>query len=92
MPNEAGFSKVDLRQELERVERDWIERVLRHADWDRAEAAALLGLPLRTLARKIQALGIDKSQFLRFASGRLNLGPNVAGSLRFLRQLWPMAG
>jgi DNA-binding NtrC family response regulator len=56
----GGFQEVNLRAELDRVEADHIRRALHHTGWDRNEAAKLLGLPLRTLARKIQAHGLKK--------------------------------
>jgi len=53
--------ELNLRAELDRVERELIEAALVRHDWDRAAAAKALGLPLRTLARKIQTHGIAKS-------------------------------
>ncbi|MBN2359860.1 MAG: sigma 54-interacting transcriptional regulator [Deltaproteobacteria bacterium] len=51
---------INLRAELDRLERELIARMLRACDWDRSRAATRLGLPLRTLARKIAALGIER--------------------------------
>ena len=50
---------LDLRSELTRIEAEMITQALEAARWDRKEAAESLGLPLRTLARKIKDLGID---------------------------------
>jgi len=53
---------INLRAELDRVERDLIVSMLRACNWDRSQAAPRLGLPLRTLARKIADLKIEKEE------------------------------
>jgi len=52
--------EINLRSELQRIEHEMIRRALKQARWDRKAAASRLGLPLRTLARKIKDLGIDE--------------------------------
>jgi DNA-binding NtrC family response regulator len=49
-----GEARARIQQYQARI----IEEALRSAGWSRAEAAERLGMPLRTLARKIKALGI----------------------------------
>ena len=55
----SAAGPVDLRSELARVEAEMITGALEAARWDRKVAAEALGLPLRTLARKIKDLGIE---------------------------------
>jgi DNA-binding NtrC family response regulator len=60
---EAGGGEgtaINLQGELRRVESELILDALREADWDRKTAARNLGLPLRTLARRMQAHGIRR--------------------------------
>jgi len=52
--------EVNLRAELARIEAEMIVKALDAARWDRKQAAASLGLPLRTLARKIKDLDIER--------------------------------
>lgn len=49
-----------LRAELERFEAQRIRKALQDAGWRRKVAARELGLPLRTLARKVQVYGITE--------------------------------
>ena len=44
----------------QRIEADLILKALRKKDWDRKAAARCLGVPLRTLAHKMQQHGIKK--------------------------------
>ncbi len=60
---------INLRAELERIERDYILRALQGCLWDRAAAARNLGLPLRTLARKIQQLELREDERAHKSSG-----------------------
>ncbi len=53
--------EVNLREEVARFESDLILRTLRACDWDRARTARALGLPLRTLAHKMQVHGIRRA-------------------------------
>ncbi len=53
--------EIDLKAEMSRHEARLIVNALRRADWDRADAAKSLGLPVRTLAHKIQQYGIKRS-------------------------------
>ena len=46
--------------ELERYEADLILKALEQNGWDRKQAARSLGLPLRTLAHKMQSHGIRR--------------------------------
>ena len=46
--------------EQQQYEAEAIQRALESAGWKRAEAAQRLGMPLRTLARKIKVLGLRK--------------------------------
>jgi transcriptional regulator with GAF, ATPase, and Fis domain len=50
----------ELRSRLQQVEAQAIQAAMEAAGWKRAEAARRLGMPLRTLARKIKVLGIKK--------------------------------
>jgi DNA-binding NtrC family response regulator len=54
-----SFRAIDLREELHRYEVSLVGNALEHTEWDRGEAARLLNLPIRTLRRKIQLLGLD---------------------------------
>jgi transcriptional regulator with GAF, ATPase, and Fis domain len=50
----------ELRTKLQQVEAQALQAAMEAAGWKRAEAARRLGMPLRTLARKIKVLGIKK--------------------------------
>jgi DNA-binding NtrC family response regulator len=50
----------DLPNRLRTLEATMIRDVLQTVNWNRASAAERLGIPLRTLARKMGALGIEK--------------------------------
>ncbi len=52
--------EINLRAELQRHEAELIVRALDATDWQRAEAAERLGLPLRTLAHRMKLLGIRR--------------------------------
>ena len=58
---EPSDGPVDLKTEVARYEADLILRALKACDWDRNLAAEHLGLPVRTLAYKIQAHHIRKT-------------------------------
>jgi DNA-binding NtrC family response regulator len=47
--------EVNLRAEVARFERNLLHDALRATDWDRNEAAARLGIPVRTLSHKMKA-------------------------------------
>ncbi len=51
---------VDLKGELRKREAELIVEMLQRTDWDRVKAAALLGLPVRTLSYRMQALGVRR--------------------------------
>jgi DNA-binding NtrC family response regulator len=53
-------AEPELRTRLQQVEAQALRAALESAGWKRAEAAQRLGMPLRTLARKIKVLGIKK--------------------------------
>jgi DNA-binding NtrC family response regulator len=57
-PPATAEGDVNLRAELARIEAEMIRRAMERSHWDRNRAAASLGLPLRTLARKIADHGI----------------------------------
>jgi DNA-binding NtrC family response regulator len=59
----VGDGEINLKSEMQRHEADLILKALRQCDWDRSEAAKLLGLPLRTLAHKMQVHGIRKTSY-----------------------------
>jgi DNA-binding NtrC family response regulator len=50
----------ELRTKLQQVEAEAIQAAMEAVGWKRADAARRLGMPLRTLARKIKVLGISK--------------------------------
>jgi two-component system, NtrC family, response regulator AtoC len=52
--------EINLKAEMNRYEAELILRALRSCNWDRKNAARSLGLPVRTLAHKMQAHGIKK--------------------------------
>ena len=56
----GGFEMVNLKAEVQRYEADLIRQALAHSVWERKEAAKLLGIPLRTLAHKIQLYDIKR--------------------------------
>jgi two-component system response regulator AtoC len=60
-PGQEG--EINLKAEMQRHEADLILKALRQCGWDRKEAAALLGLPVRTLAHKMQVHGIRKTSY-----------------------------
>ncbi|MFW5741276.1 MAG: sigma 54-interacting transcriptional regulator [Myxococcota bacterium] len=55
--------EINLRTELQRYEASLILRALEASDWQRKDAARLLGLPLRTLAHRLQVLGIRRQGY-----------------------------
>jgi DNA-binding NtrC family response regulator len=55
--------EINLKAEMQRHEAELILKALRQSDWDRKKAAALLGLPVRTLAHKMQSHGIRKTSY-----------------------------
>lgn len=59
-PTDQGTPETNLRAEVARFESDLILRALERCRWDRKNAARVLGIPLRTLAYKMQAHGIRK--------------------------------
>ena len=59
----AREGEINLKAEMQRHEADLILKALRQSDWDRKKAAALLGLPVRTLAHKMQSHGIRKTSY-----------------------------
>jgi two-component system response regulator AtoC len=58
----AGESSGELRHRVLRYEAQIIRETLESVSWNRAKAARLLKLPLRTLAHRIKVLGIKKDQ------------------------------
>ena len=54
---------VDYREQMQRQEARLILSALRRANWNRAEAARALNLPLRTLSHKIKQLGIKRQGY-----------------------------
>jgi len=61
----ARGGEINLKTEMQRHEADLILKALGQSDWDRKKAAALLGLPIRTLAHKMQVHGIRKTSYER---------------------------
>jgi DNA-binding NtrC family response regulator len=59
-PDHPELGEINLQQELQRYETELILRALERADWNRKRAAEKLGLPLRTLGRRMQAFGIKR--------------------------------
>jgi DNA-binding NtrC family response regulator len=60
-PREPGAaSNLDLRENLERVERGLIERALRESHGNRAEAARLLGIRRALVYVRMKHLKIDE--------------------------------
>ena len=55
---ERGDDGLNLKSELQRYEHELITDALQRRRWDRKSAAKYLGLPLRTLAYRMQQLGI----------------------------------
>ena len=51
MPVEHPYN---LRRALERFERDYLHNILVLADWDKAKAAKMLGIRLKTLETKLK--------------------------------------
>ncbi|HEY4120374.1 MAG TPA: sigma 54-interacting transcriptional regulator [Byssovorax sp.] len=58
--DEDGEPAGELREQVDRYEASLIERALEATGGHRGEAAKRLGLPLRTLARRIKLLGIKE--------------------------------
>jgi transcriptional regulator with GAF, ATPase, and Fis domain len=54
---------ADYREQMQRQEAKLILSALRRANWNRAEAAKTLNLPLRTLSHKIKQLGIKRQGY-----------------------------
>jgi len=52
------LGEVALKQAVQRFEADFVRSALLHTDWNRKEAARLLGVPLRTLSHKMQVYGL----------------------------------
>ena len=48
-------------QSLEEMEREHILKTLEHTDWNKSQAAAILGIERSTLDRKIKAFGLRRS-------------------------------
>jgi DNA-binding NtrC family response regulator len=59
-PSVDDAGEPELRTRLQQVEAQALQAAMEAAGWKRAEAAKRLGMPLRTLARKIRVLGIRK--------------------------------
>ena len=59
-PGEDDAGELNLRVEVAKFEAGLILRALRACSWDRKTAAQLLGLPLRTLAHKMQLHNIRR--------------------------------
>jgi DNA-binding NtrC family response regulator len=59
----VGDGEINLKSEMQRHEADLILKALRQSDWDRKQAATMLGLPVRTLAHKMQIHGIRKTAY-----------------------------
>jgi DNA-binding NtrC family response regulator len=59
-PSGDAEGAPELRTKLQQYEAAALQAALESAGWKRAEAAQRLGMPLRTLARKIKVLGIKK--------------------------------
>jgi two-component system response regulator AtoC len=57
----AGDFSAELRPRVQRYEAQIIRETLESENWNRAKAARLLKLPLRTLAHRIKVLGIKKN-------------------------------
>ncbi|MBW1808156.1 MAG: hypothetical protein JRJ87_08175 [Deltaproteobacteria bacterium] len=56
----AQDDQLNLKSEMNRLEAELILGALRENDWDRKKAARALGLPVRTLAHKMQTHNIKK--------------------------------
>ena len=52
------IGELALKQAVQQFEADFVRAALHHADWNRREAARLLGVPLRTLSHKMQVYGL----------------------------------
>ena len=50
----------DLKASLQQYEAGLIRGALERAGWNRTEAAAALGLPVRTLSHKMKKLGVER--------------------------------
>jgi DNA-binding NtrC family response regulator len=54
---------INLKAEISQYEADLILQALHRTNWDRNQAARSLGLPLRTLAYKMQTYGIRRTSY-----------------------------
>jgi len=52
------LGEVGLKQAVQQFESDFVRAALVHTDWNRKDAARLLGVPLRTLSHKMQVYGL----------------------------------
>jgi DNA-binding NtrC family response regulator len=59
-PAPAGTTAGELRARLQQYEAQLVRETLRSVNWNRAQAARLLKMPLRTLSHRIKVLGIKK--------------------------------
>ncbi len=59
----VGGAPINLRAEINRIEGELVLDALVQANWNRNTAAKNLGLPVRTLAHKIQQHRIDKTAY-----------------------------
>ena len=57
-PAEGGWEYVP--RSLDEVEREHVERTLEHTDWNKSQAAQILGIERSTLDRKIRAYDLKK--------------------------------
>ena len=64
-PEEPDRSEGTLKERLAEVEARFILEAIEAAEWDRRRASADLGLPLRTLAHKMQLHGIRRQRYDR---------------------------
>src|SRR5262249_46680899 len=55
----AGLGQGSYAEQMAALEREVIRIALDRASWNRSHAARALGLPVRTLRRKIDALRLD---------------------------------
>jgi DNA-binding NtrC family response regulator len=72
-PDPAGLRPG---MKLEEMERELIERTLEHTGGNRTHSAALLGIGVRTLQRKIRSYGIAIPPKRRRPRLRHSLNPN----------------
>jgi Nif-specific regulatory protein len=57
----VGASYTFLPETLEDVEKRHIQETLKHTDWNKSQAAAILGIERSTLDRKIKSYGLKGS-------------------------------